>query len=70
MQLSIVDHVTEENVLALRRKGFEKRDNITRNYFARNIQFKEKESEILIFFLVLLHSRILFLSTFLMDYGL
>merc|ERR1712071_257242 len=32
MQLSIVDHVTEENVLALRRKGFEKRDNITRNY--------------------------------------
>ena len=36
MQLSIVDHVTEENVLALRRKGFEKRDNITRNYFTWN----------------------------------
>ena len=32
-QLPIVDHVTEVNVLALRHKGFEKRNNITRDYF-------------------------------------
>ena len=41
MQLSIVDHVTEENVLALRRKGFEKRDNITRNYFTWNTHISQ-----------------------------
>jgi len=33
MQLPIVDHVREENALALRQKRFEKRNNITLNYF-------------------------------------
>ena len=53
MQLAIVDHVTEENMLALRQKGFEKRDNISRNYFTRNIHFKEKESLRYSFYLLL-----------------
>ena len=33
MELPIVDHVREENALALRQKAFEKRNNITLNYF-------------------------------------
>ena len=36
MQLPIVDHVREENALALRQKRFEKRNNITLNYFTWN----------------------------------
>merc|ERR1712071_364876 len=33
MQLPIIDHVREENGLVLRQQGFEKRNNITLNYF-------------------------------------